>query len=177
MGIEGNELLSQQRETLLKASGAPDDFIIPYNAAMNKAQKLVLESDNQELFKTKLTELFLGTSLAGQENAITTQLFNPETKSIIAFDPQPYLEKITCPVLALNGEKDLQIPAESNLTAIKETISSNGNKTVRTKIYSGLNHLFQTAKTGLPVEYGQIEETINPEVLSDIVQWIVSAGE
>lgn len=172
MGTTGSELLNQQREALLKASGAPDEFIDSYNSAMNQAEQLALKTDDKELLKTQLTELFQGTSLAGQEEVSATQLLSPEIKSLVAFDPQSYLIKITCPVLALNGEKDLQVLAASNLRAIEEGISPNGNKNVNIKSYPGLNHLFQPATTGLPKEYGQIEESISPQVLFDIFQWI-----
>lgn len=75
--------------------------------------------------------------------------------------------------MALNGEKDLQVAAKPNLETIQEQVGGNGNKQVSVKIYPQLNHLFQTAETGLVAEYGQIEETISPEVLQDITQWIL----
>lgn len=93
---------------------------------------------------------------------------SPELLSILQWDPAPLLPQIQCPVLAVNGEKDLQVPSGMNLEAVKA-----GVKQATVKEYPGLNHLFQHAVTGLPAEYGQIEETMAPEVLQDITAWIL----
>ena len=95
-------------------------------------------------------------------------MMTPEMKSLLNSNPAVVLSKIKCPVLALNGEKDLQVPADINLERIKALVK--GRVTV--KKYPGLNHLFQHCTTGLPYEYGSIEETISPEVLKDIADWI-----
>jgi fermentation-respiration switch protein FrsA (DUF1100 family) len=79
---------------------------------------------------------------------------------------------VKCPVLALNGEKDLQVAADINLPAIEKAVKSGGNQSVKTISFPGLNHLFQHCKTGLPSEYGEIEETFSPEVLKIIADWI-----
>ena len=89
------------------------------------------------------------------------------------YDPAEAMKKIKCPVLALNGEKDIQVDAAMNLTAIQQRISENGNKNVTIKFYPHLNHLFQTCEKGTLAEYGQLEETISPEVLKDITDWIL----
>ncbi len=75
-------------------------------------------------------------------------------------------------MLALNGEKDLQVAADVNLPAIEKALKSGGNKAVTTMKLPELNHLFQHCKTGLPAEYGEIEETFSPEVLKIMSDWI-----
>lgn len=75
-----------------------------------------------------------------------------------------------CPVLVMNGEKDLQVIASSNVEAIKGNLPK--NKKSQVKIYPGLNHLFQECTTGLPTEYINIEQTISPIVLEDIAAWL-----
>ncbi|MDR1594248.1 MAG: hypothetical protein LBS43_07185 [Prevotellaceae bacterium] len=90
----------------------------------------------------------------------------------IKYDPAPALEKVKCPVLALNGEKDLQVPAKVNLDAIKAALTKGGNKRVTTKAFAGLNHLFQECTTGLMAEYAIIEQTFSPVVLNEILTWI-----
>lgn len=72
------------------------------------------------------------------------------------------------PVLALIGEKDLQVPHKENLSLIEAALKKGGNKNYTVKLMPGLNHLFQTAKTGLLNEYGTIEETISPVALQTI---------
>lgn len=81
--------------------------------------------------------------------------------------------KVKCPVLAINGEKDLQVPPKENLTAIEQALKAGGNKDYTVKELPGLNHLFQTSSTGSPMEYSKIEETISPAALTIIGDWIV----
>jgi fermentation-respiration switch protein FrsA (DUF1100 family) len=90
----------------------------------------------------------------------------------ISTDPAGYWKKVKCPVLALNGEKDLQVAAEINLPAIKKALKSGRNTAVTTMELPELNHLFQHCKTGLPAEYGEIEETFSPGVLKIMTDWI-----
>jgi hypothetical protein len=75
-------------------------------------------------------------------------------------------------VLALNGTLDLQVLHEQNLNGIATALAAGGNRQVRTMALPGLNHLFQTAKTGAVAEYATIEETFAPAVLELITEWI-----
>ena len=86
------------------------------------------------------------------------------------YDPSDNIRKTRCPVFALNGDHDCQVVSSQNLTAIKQLLPTSKNNLI--KEYPGLNHLFQHCTTGLPTEYGQIEETISSEVLQDIAEWI-----
>lgn len=170
-GVSGSELLLMQRAALLRASGAKEDFIEGYNNYMRQAQDIVLQSGDAATCEQKLTELFNGTSLAGQAAATTRQLYNVAKIELLKYNPEWDFPEITCPVLALNGDKDCQVPVE-NLEFIKKGITENGNTQVRTVVFPGLNHMFQTAVTGAPVEYSDIEETIAPAVLQEIVNWL-----
>ena len=91
----------------------------------------------------------------------------------ILTDPAIFWKKVKCPVLALNGEKDLQVSAIENLPAIEKALKSSGNNSVKTVNLPGLNHLFQQCNTGLPSEYGEIEQTFSPEALKIISDWIL----
>jgi fermentation-respiration switch protein FrsA (DUF1100 family) len=82
------------------------------------------------------------------------------------------LEKVKCPVLAINGSKDLQVPAEINLQTIEKSLKKAGNKKYVVKELTGLNHLFQECKTGSPNEYAEIEQTISPLALETMLKWI-----
>ena len=101
---------------------------------------------------------------------IISQQHNPWLDYFVAYNPVEDIKQTTCPVFALNGTNDLQVLADLNLTSIKQHLSANAKHQV--KSYPGLNHLFQHCTTGMPTEYTQIEETISPEVLNDIVKWI-----
>ena len=91
----------------------------------------------------------------------------------LTYDPKPTLMKVKCPVLAIIGEKDLQVSPKENLRAIEEALKAGGNKRYIVKELPNLNHLFQTAQTGSPSEYGKIEETISPTALEMIADWIL----
>ena len=95
----------------------------------------------------------------------------PWTKFFLFYDPPPTLEKVSCPVFAMNGTKDLQVDAHQNLTAIESLVTERGND-ITIVTLEGLNHLFQAATTGAIREYGQIETTIEPEALSIMADWI-----
>ena len=102
---------------------------------------------------------------------------SPWFKYFVRFDPVPTLEKVKCPVLAINGEKDFQVPPKENLSAIEDALKRGGNKNYETKMLPGLNHLFQTSKTGAISEYSQIEETISPLALETMLNWLKQSYE
>jgi fermentation-respiration switch protein FrsA (DUF1100 family) len=99
-------------------------------------------------------------------------LTSPWFKYFLKYNPVPTLEKIECPVLAINGEKDLQVPPKENLSAIENALKKGGNNNFEVKMLPGLNHLFQTSATGAISEYNQIEETISPLSLETMLNWI-----
>ncbi len=104
---------------------------------------------------------------------LINQLSVPWMRWFLGYDPRVALEKVDCPVLALNGEKDLQVKPKENLTAIVEAFAGPRATLLTTREFPGLNHLFQHCKTGGVSEYGQIEETISPEVLDLMASWIL----
>jgi fermentation-respiration switch protein FrsA (DUF1100 family) len=101
------------------------------------------------------------------------RVLSPWFRYFLVYDPQPALKKVKCPVLAINGEKDLQVPPKENLSAIEKTLKAGGNKKFVVKELPALNHLFQTAQSGAPAEYAKIEETIAPLALQTIGDWIM----
>jgi len=91
--------------------------------------------------------------------------------NVLRYEPQAFLSKVHCPVLALHGTKDIQIPID-NLTGIELSLQMGGNNDYTIEKMEGLNHLFQTAETGQDSEYSKIEETIAPQALALISEWI-----
>ena len=89
------------------------------------------------------------------------------------FDPADYLSKVKCPVLAVNGELDLQVTSKENLEGIKNSLAKAGNKNVTIKEFKGLNHLFQKTETGAPSEYAKLEETFNKDAMRFVSSWIL----
>ena len=112
-----------------------------------------------------------------QVQAAVEQVLNPWMRYFLAFNPQPVLKKVKVPVLALNGELDVQVDAEQNLTGIVTALEQGGNRNVTAHRPPKHNHLFQRATTGLVNEYATIEETISPKVLKLIRDWVLSVTQ
>jgi hypothetical protein len=108
-------------------------------------------------------------ALEAQIKQITTPWF----RFFLTYDPRPTLARVKCPVLAINGEKDLQVDPDQNLPEIEKALRGGGNARVTIVELEGLNHLFQRCETGAPAEYAKIEQTIAPEALERIGSWIL----
>ncbi len=98
---------------------------------------------------------------------------SPWMRFFLTYDPSVALRKVKCPVLAMNGAKDLQVAPKQNLAAIEAALKAGGNTRATIRELPGLNHLFQDAKTGSPDEYQKIDETISPAALQLIAEWIL----
>lgn len=96
----------------------------------------------------------------------------PGYRSFLKTNPEEFLQKVSAPVFAINGENDTQVSSETNLQGIKRALEKGRNFRYEIKSYPALNHLFQESETGWVDEYIQIEQTISPAVLSDIAEWI-----
>ncbi len=101
----------------------------------------------------------------------------PWYRFFLTYDPEPNLRKVKCPVLAINGDKDVQVAADENLPVIKAALEAGGNKNIRIEKIPNINHIMQTSTTGHPNEYSKIEETISPKVLQLITEWIGEASK
>jgi len=184
--VPGEELLHRQNMDISLASGTGRKETNEAIAINRKIFRiLVRETDSNEA-ERKIFEKYRkileekGTSPEETDkgiNQLKTGL-NPASYNWLRFfietDPAQYWKKVVCPVLAINGDKDLQVNAAVNTAAIEKALRSGGNNKVTIKILPGLNHLFQHSSTGLPAEYGEIEETISPEVLQLMSDWIRS---
>jgi pimeloyl-ACP methyl ester carboxylesterase len=125
--------------------------------------------------KTTLDGLSLTNDTATRQalTGMYTNLYTtPWLRFFFTYDPATDLSKVTCPVLAINGEKDVQVNAKANLDAVKTILTKSGNKDFEVKELPGLNHLLQDAKTGNVSEYEEIEETMSPQALNIISTWI-----
>lgn len=96
----------------------------------------------------------------------------PWLKYFIATDPAAFWEQVKCPVLALNGDRDIQVYAKENLDAIRKAVRKGGNRKVKVKALPGLNHLFQHCMECTLQEYARLEETFSPEAIAIITRWL-----
>ena len=144
------------------------DFIVSLAGTAVKGDSIVLEQ-NKVLGGSMAAGLTMEQlyALPAIKKAINE---NAWYRYFMAYDPQSDIAKTKCPVMTLNGTKDIQVIASQNLPALRRTLPKNKRNVI--KEYEALNHLFQHCTTGHPTEYAQIEETISEEVLSDIIEWI-----
>ncbi|HWJ27073.1 MAG TPA: hypothetical protein VNS32_11055, partial [Flavisolibacter sp.] len=103
------------------------------------------------------------------------QVSNPWFKYFINYDPDPYVRQISAKVLALNGDKDIQVLSKSNLAGLEASLKKSKSKLYEVKEIPGVNHLFQHCKQCTVAEYGQLEETFAPEVLDIMAAWLQKA--
>ena len=185
-GLTGEEIIHLQTALIMKTQGV-DDVEIAETRDQQEKMFAVLkqESDSlkaaqklRDILKKSLTEIGddekeqMGEADA-QIDVQIKQALNPWFRFFLTYDPKAALKKVKCPVLAINGEKDLQVPPKENLGEIEKALKQGGNSNYTIRELRGLNHLFQTAKTGSPSEYGKIEETISPTALKVMGDWIL----
>ena len=149
------------------------DFIVSMAGPGLRGDSIIVEQTNELLRQQGQPETM---TVRQMRLTMLLQKTNPWYDYFVDFDPAPVIKQIKCPALLLNGDKDSQVMAASNIPVIRALLSDNekhqlpDNQVI--KVYPGLNHLFQHCTTGMPAEYGSIEETISEEVLHDIAEWI-----
>jgi len=173
-GVPGSEVLAEQQLRINVARGVPIAQAEDANAKERELLALVVNEKDPATRDAKLRKLMSQEMPLARVDGALRQLTAPWSLYFIRYDPAPALRQVTCPVLALDGSKDLQISATQNLVAIRRALTEGGNTHIVVKEMPGLNHLFQTATTGLPTEYPEIEETMAPVVLETITQWILA---
>ena len=184
-GLPGEEILYLQGAFISRAMGISEEDITKNRQFNEKIFSVLKEEDDSENAEEKLRQMLMEDwekmsdekkeQIGDPEVFLEAQLqslLSPWYRFFLTYDPKPTLTKVKCPVLAINGEKDLQVPPKENLSAIEEALVAGGNKHFIVKELPGLNHLFQTAQTGVPSEYAKIEETISPIALKIIGDWI-----
>lgn len=184
-GIKGGNILLLQQELIGRANGMKEEYIQKTHEINNGIFKMVDEISNTDSLKVRIS-IYLNSkkkeiadldTTAGKTDDVMIeaqikQLLTPWMLNFIRYNPALILEKLKCPVLAMIGSKDLQVPANPNLNEIEKALKKAGNKDFTVKELSGLNHLFQECKTGSPNEYVSIEQTISPVALDTILDWI-----
>ena len=184
-GMTGKEILKLQTALILRANDYGEEKIERDVNVISKMYEILVNEKDTSAAKEKLKEEFDKNYMElseeekkeiGDRDAFFNQqvnvLLSPWFRFFLEYDPYPTLTKVRVPVLAINGEKDLQVPPKENLALIEKALKESGNKNYKVVELPGLNHLFQQAKTGSPMEYSKIEETMSPVVLEMITGWI-----
>ncbi len=181
-GVRGDHLLLSQNELLMRVRGASEEEIREQLDMERKLFDVILKQElSEEEIDEEIRDLILssdgldeGESPEGQVEGVLDSLGHAWIRYFIRHDPAPVLEKVRCPVLAVNGSLDLQVPWEDNLGAIESALARGANPDYTVQAFEGLNHLFQRCETGAIEEYGQIEETFSLEVLEVLSSWILA---
>lgn len=185
-GLPGEEILYLQGRLLGKAMGADDAALARERALQERLFTVIKSEADPARARQALVSAFRDALNAGPEadrpkaeaveaavEAEIGRVNTPWFRFFVSHDPRPDLAKVRCPVLALIGERDLQVPPAENLKAIGEALKRGGNPRATVRELPGLNHLFQNCKTGSVTEYGAIEETFAPSALALIGDWVL----
>lgn len=178
-GINGKETLLLQNQKICEINGMADSLISKRIMILEKVLDINPNDGNKNILSKIDSIVKQHTSSREERKAIgyspkevmttSTLLQNKWMQTFITLDPCPYLSKVKCPTLALNGDKDCQVLPYENFEAIKKCTDDKAE----TMLLPNLNHLFQNCTTGGADEYMTIEETFSEEVLKVIYQWIM----
>jgi len=188
-GVPIIDLMEKQSVEVMTAGGIPKEQSDQYRPLYKNLMTAVMNEQDTAIALKKATEIFADWQNKTSKEVVQkiTKVTDEKSKAdfiadfingmkspwfsyFIKFDPAVYLGKTNCAVLALNGEKDIQVDAKQNLAGIKSALPKTTNTTV--KEMPGLNHLFQHCKSCSVEEYGELEETFAPEVLTIMSEWI-----
>ncbi len=170
--VPGSEVLLAQNQVLLRAADVDRDAVRHRVGYITTLTTLIRTGDREQVtrFATDHNDA-LPPPLRQPQWAID-QLTTPYFEALIDYDPAPALQALRIPVLATYGTKDVQVPAVQSVPAARAALAANPSAQVH--VFDGINHLLQPAGTGNPQEYGTIETTIAPEVLTYLTSWLES---
>src|SRR5262245_4154260 len=185
-GVRGDSLLLLQTAAMRRLQGTSPKAIEREQEVLRRGYALVRKGDSLGVVRAtrELVDLQAEMMSDAERSAIgdrdslarsaSRQLFTPWIKFFFSYDPRAELARVRCPVLAINGSKDFQVPPKENLAGIAAALKAGGNRDATVKELLGLNHMFQTAKTGSLMEYSAIPETVAPAALEEMSGWIAA---
>lgn len=170
------DLLLDQTQRLGRLQGASEEDLAELKPVLHSILQAAATAPDQSTAQAQIEALLTPEKLEAlgipesQKTFTIEQYTSDWMRYLLAYDPKPYLESLTMPILALNGSLDMQVPAEANLAGLKAGLAHNPDVTIME--LPGLNHLFQHATTGAMGEYQDIEETFAPQAMEIISDWI-----
>lgn len=181
-GVPISELMLKQTEMTLRQSGISEAEIQVSIELNRKFYNVLLNQPDNNLAKKEIENIINdhansmtseeANEIKKQQPILTKTLLTPWFRYFINFVPDHYLKQVKCPVLAINGDKDVQVSCEENLYGIAGSLEKYGNRRYEFHKMPNLNHLMQTCETGAVSEYMKIEETFSPDVLKIMRDWI-----
>jgi dienelactone hydrolase len=180
-GVSGADLVPLQSDAMMAVMKVPDDVRAKLVAIQRKVGAAIVKGEPVGLKAALRASLVDAAAATGQpkpddatlDAAVEAKLSEVTNPWVVSFfKTLPPWRKVKCPVLAVTGDKDLQVPADANFAKISEAMRAGGNKDLTTMKRPGLNHLYQHATTGLVDEYAVIEETFDTETLDLVAKWL-----
>ena len=174
--VPGDQIIMAQSRAIAAVAGVPDAALTANAAFERRFLDAAMSAKDQKSAELAVRAVLKDAGMP--EGAIDAQAKAASSdwyRFFLSHDPAPALRRLRRPILAIIGSKDLQVPADQNLPALREALKSDSAAEVVE--LPGLNHLFQTAKTGAPSEYGEIEETMSPTALDLITRWILEQAQ
>jgi pimeloyl-ACP methyl ester carboxylesterase len=185
-GVTGQQIIIRQSQDISKLSGLSEEQIRKSTETNKKLYSILRKEKDDKKAEVKILTTYKeilekqNTTKEDTEKGVAQLKATfgansyPWFRYFLFTDAASFWKEVKCPVLALNGEKDTQVAADENLSSIEKALRSSGNVSIKVVKLPGLNHLFQHCKTGLPSEYGNIEETFSPDALKIISDWILA---
>lgn len=178
-GVPGDEILMEQGEAIALAMGA-SAATLEEQRPIRRAFFDAVNAQDEAAAREAITRLLVmqgGDSMTEDtlEKAIEAQMeaFNTRwMRTFLSHDPRPALRAMHCPVLVLNGDRDLQVLHEQNVPEVEKALREGGNQDVTVALLPGINHMLQPSQTGSVMEYATIETTVDQSVLDAITTWI-----
>ena len=175
----GERTLLRQSELIARVGGLQEEQITRSLEFDRKAYAAVRQEKDSAALQKKLESLVVQSGMGAEMPPAALQaqirlMTSPWFREFLELDPEPLLEKLKCPVLALSGDRDLQVDSTENVPLLRKAYEASGNKDFTVVEIEGVNHLFQRAQSGSPALYGAIEETIAPEVLTSLGNWVAT---
>jgi uncharacterized protein len=189
-GLPGDEILELQGAAIARTMGSDEETIRESQRLQRLLFQAILEEKDQEARTSRMEGMLRewieatpmeergaqGVPQGGEEAWIRSRVALAASdwfRTFLMHDPRDHLRRVQVPVLALFGELDLQVPPNENVAAIEAVVRESGHPDFTIRVLPRLNHLFQTAETGAPAEYGRIEETLAPAALEAVSSWIL----
>lgn len=188
-GVKGIDIIKEQSALIMRAENTPEDEIKENLELQERIFEVIISNGDIEEIRKDLAKSVLKSyeelpeeqkkTITDKDEYIKSmvdlqlrQLESPWMKYFLSYNPAPALEKVTCPVLMLFGELDLQVLPSQNKEPMEKALEKGGNKDFKTVVFPKANHLFQLAETGSPSEYATLPKEFVPDFLDIIKDWI-----
>ncbi len=173
--VPGDEILVRQTELIIRASGGDDAAVSAASGPNRGIYDAMKQEKDDAAAEKRVRDVLQAAGLPKEQVDLQTkQVLSPWFRFFVSYDPRPTLAKVTVPLLAINGARDVQVDPKQNLPEIRKALDGAGHKDHTIVELPGLNHLFQTCKTCSVGEYGSLDETIAPLALETLSDWIVA---